>query len=100
MGRAFFNVAAPDPHLDLHHHLRLGTWSAPHPRPLAGGCSGSLLLFLVARFVMVFVLVTVRVPSPLLLLIMAVFRVGCCLTSICVEHRRPDRVVVCTYGVA
>lgn len=54
---------------------------------------GSLLLFLVARFVMVFVLGIVR--PALLLLIMAVFGVGCCLTSIFVLNIVGLIAVVC-----
>ena len=54
---------------------------------------GSLLLFLVARFVMVFVLGVVR--PALLLLIMAVFGVACCLTSVFVLNIAGLIAVVC-----
>ncbi len=53
----------------------------------------SLLLFLVARFAMVFILGVVR--PALLLLIMAVFGVACCLTSIFVLNVVGLIAVVC-----
>jgi L-fucose:H+ symporter permease len=54
---------------------------------------GSLLLFLVARFAMVFILGVVR--PGLLLLIMAIFGVGCCLTSIFVLNIVGLIAVIC-----
>lgn len=54
---------------------------------------GSLLLFLVARFAMVFILGVVR--PGLLLLIMAIFGVACCLTSIFVLNIIGLVAVIC-----
>ena len=75
----FFNVAAQTcawTYTIIYAQDVLGT----SPEAAGWWLQASLLLFLVARFVMVFVLGVVR--PALLLLIMAVFGVACCLISI------------------
>ena len=88
VGAQFFNVAAPT-YTIIYAQDVVGT----SPEAAGWWLQGSLLLFLVARFVMVFVLGIVR--PALLLLIMAVFGVGCCLTSIFVLNIVGLIAVVC-----
>ena len=92
VGAQFFNVAAQTctwTYTIIYAQDVVGT----SPEAAGWWLQGSLLLFLVARFVMVFVLGIVR--PALLLLIMAVFGVGCCLTSIFVLNIVGLIAVVC-----
>ena len=88
----FFNVAAQTcawTYTIIYAQDVVGT----SPEAAGWWLQGSLLLFLVARFVMVFVLGIVR--PAVLLLIMALFGVGCCLTSILVLNIIGLIAVVC-----
>ena len=88
----FFNVAAQTctwTYTIIYAQDVMGT----SPEAAGWWLQGSLLLFLVARFVMVFVLGIVR--PAVLLLIMALFGVGCCLTSILVLNIIGLIAVVC-----
>ena len=92
MGAQFFNVAAQTctwTYTIIYAQDVVGT----SPEAAGWWLQGSLLLFLVARFVMVLVLGIVR--PALLLLVMAVFGVGCCLTSILVLNIVGLIAVVC-----
>ena len=92
VGAQFFNVAAQTctwTYTIIYAQDVVGT----SPEAAGWWLQGSLLLFLVARFVMVLVLGIVR--PALLLLVMAVFGVGCCLTSILVLNIVGLIAVVC-----